>query len=166
MSPAGDSATVTVRVNATPRRAFELFTGELDLWWRRGRRFRNSAHASSTLVLEPGLGGRLLETYEAGSGPRTVEFGRVTAWEPPERLALEWRNTHFTSDQVTLVEVTFRASGAGALVTVRHSGWSALPDDHPARHGQVGADFARGLGLWWGDLLTALRERGDASPAP
>ncbi|HEU4581751.1 MAG TPA: hypothetical protein VFS67_26025 [Polyangiaceae bacterium] len=26
------------------------------------------------------------------------------------------------------------------------------------RHGKAGADFARHLGLWWGDLMSALRE--------
>ncbi len=34
----------------------------------------------------------------------------------------------------------------------------ALPDDHPVRHGCVGADFARMIGMWWGDLMTSLRE--------
>ena len=34
----------------------------------------------------------------------------------------------------------------------------AIRDDHPARHGNVGPDFSRFLGLWWGELLTSLRE--------
>jgi hypothetical protein len=50
-------------------------------------------------------------------------------------------------------------------VTVHHRGWSALPEDHPARHGLTGAAFARMVGLWWGDLLTALREHAGASRA-
>jgi hypothetical protein len=55
--------------------------------------------------------------------------------------------------------------GDGTLVTVHHRGWSALPEDHPARHGLTGAAFARMVGLWWGDLLTALREHAGASRA-
>ena len=46
----------------------------------------------------------------------------------------------------------------GTLVTVRHGGWTALRDDHPARHGLKGAAFSRMIGLWWGELLTSLRE--------
>jgi len=45
----------------------------------------------------------------------------------------------------------------GEDARVRH-GWSALRPDHPARHGNVGADFDRMIGQWWGALLTGLRE--------
>jgi hypothetical protein len=30
--------------------------------------------------------------------------------------------------------------------------------DHPARHGLEGVAFTRMIGLWWGALMTALRE--------
>ena len=33
-----------------------------------------------------------------------------------------------------------------------------LPEDHPARHGLVGPAFSRMIGLWWGQLMTSLRE--------
>jgi len=56
------------------------------------------------------------------------------------------------------VEVRFEPSGEGTMVTVRHSGWSSLPADHPARHGLVGPAFSRKIGLWWGGLMTSLRE--------
>jgi hypothetical protein len=44
-------------------------------------------------------------------------------------------------------------------VTVTHSGWAALRPDHPVRHGKVGAEHSREVGLWWGALLAALRLR-------
>jgi hypothetical protein len=56
------------------------------------------------------------------------------------------------------VAVRFAPSGSGTLVTVRHSGWSALPADHPVRHGLAGAAFIRMIGMWWGELMTSLRE--------
>jgi hypothetical protein len=65
---------------------------------------------------------------------------------------------NFKPHEKTFVEVAFEPSGDGTLVTVHHHGWSALPDDHPARHGLVGAPFARMIGMWWGSLMTALRE--------
>jgi hypothetical protein len=37
-------------------------------------------------------------------------------------------------------------------------GWSAIRPDHPARHGLDDAAFSRMIGLWWGDLMTGLRE--------
>jgi hypothetical protein len=50
------------------------------------------------------------------------------------------------------------AFAAGTLVTVTHSGLSALRSDHPARHGLQGSDFSRMIGLWWGDQMNSLRE--------
>ena len=61
-------------------------------------------------------------------------------------------------NESTLVAVRFEPKRDGTLVTVRHSGWSALPGDHPARHGLTGAAFSRMIGLWWGVLMTSLRE--------
>jgi len=78
--------------------------------------------------------------------------------EPPERSAFEWRGVNFAPGEKTFVEVTFRAQGDGTLVTVRHTGFAALRDDHPVRHGERGAAFSRSLGLWWGELMSSLRE--------
>jgi hypothetical protein len=74
------------------------------------------------------------------------------------RLELEWRGVNFKPHEKTFVEVTFRLSGEGTLVRVEHRGWSALPDDHLVRHGKVGPEFSRMIGLWWGDLMASLRE--------
>ena len=78
--------------------------------------------------------------------------------DPPRRVDLEWRGVNFKPGEKTSVEVTFEQSESGTLVTVRHRGWSKLPEDHPARHGLVGAEFSRMIGLWWGQLMTSLRE--------
>ncbi|MEP7049608.1 MAG: hypothetical protein ABJB12_04615 [Pseudomonadota bacterium] len=31
--------------------------------------------------------------------------------------------------------------------------------DHPVRHGQGAPAFLRSMGMWWGALMTSLRER-------
>ncbi len=155
---AGDSARVSVFVAVAPADAFEIFTHEIDLWWRHGKKYRIAGRRRGRLVFEEGPDGRLFETFELPSGPRTFEVGRVTLWEPPGRLELEWRNVTFKPDEKTTVAVSFEPHGDGTLVTVVHSGWSALRPDHPARHGLTGADFSRSTGLWWGGLLTSLRE--------
>jgi uncharacterized protein YndB with AHSA1/START domain len=157
-APPGDSASVTVFVRVTPADAFDVFTREIDLWWRTGPAYRIAGKRRGRLFFEPKLGGRMYETFELKSGSRTIEVGLVTSWEPPSRLELEWRGVNFRPGEKTFVEVGFAAQGDGTLVTVRHRGWSALRDDHPARHGLTGADFSRMIGMWWGGLMTSLRE--------
>jgi uncharacterized protein YndB with AHSA1/START domain len=165
MTLAGDGATVTVSVRVPPAEAFDVFTRETDLWWRTGPAYRIAGRRRGQLAFEPGAGGRLFETVELANGPRLFVVGTIVAWEPPQRLAFEWRGVNFKKeDPSTHVEVTFRPSGDATLVTVRHTGFSKLRDDHPVRHGRVGAEFSRAHGLWWGDLLTALREYLAARP--
>jgi hypothetical protein len=67
----------------------------------------------------------------------------VTEWNPPVRLALEWRNVNFSPTEKTFVTVSFDASPSGTLVTVTHSGWSAIRADHPVRHGLDAPAFIR-----------------------
>jgi uncharacterized protein YndB with AHSA1/START domain len=162
---AGDGARVSVFVAVTPADAFEVFTQETDLWWRKGPKFRIGGKRPGMLAFEGGVGGRLFETYEIATGSKTFEVGRITDWEPPTRIAFEWRGVNFRPGEITFVEVEFAAKGHGTMVTVRHRGWAALRPDHPARHGNVGSDFDRMIGMWWGDLLTSLREHVAASAA-
>lgn len=157
---AGDRATVTVTVDVEPAVAFEVFTQEIDLWWRRGVAYRVAGRKPGTLVLEPKLGGRLFEQYQGPAGPAVHEAGRITTWEPPTRLAFEWRAVNFAPGEVTYVEITFTRteSGRTQLVLV-HRGFAALRADHPVRHGDPPAMFSARIGRWWGDLLSAFRER-------
>jgi uncharacterized protein YndB with AHSA1/START domain len=157
VSAPGDRARVTVRVAVEPQVAFTVFTEEIDRWWRHGPRYRLGKGAVGKLAIEPGLGGRITETYGKG-GRKVHDVGKVTVWEPPARLAFEWRSITFEPDEVTTVEVSFTASGEGTEVTLEHRGWSAIRGDHPVRHGAVGAEFMRSIGLWWGGLLTSYRE--------
>ena len=163
---AGDGASATVLVTVPPDVAFDVFTREIGLWGRPGPRGRGAGRRRGRRDLAPGVGGRLFETFADGEDERTFVVGRVTAWEPPGRLELEWRGVNFEPDEKTFVAVRFEKSRSGTLVSVRHSGWSALPEGHPVRHGLAGADFARMIGLWWGDLLTSLREHAAARGRP
>ena len=47
------------------------FTDEIDLWWRRGPRFRFLTESEGTLRFEPGAGRRLVETA-AGDGSEFI----------------------------------------------------------------------------------------------
>jgi len=157
-APPGDGATVTVSVRVSQADAFEIFTREIDRWWRTGPQFRIAGRRRGTLAFEEGVGGRLFETVELDAGPRLFVVGTILEWEPPERLAFEWRGVNFAKHESTRVDVSFRATGESTLVSVRHSGFASLRDGHPARHGLEGAAFSRMIGMWWGDLASALRE--------
>jgi uncharacterized protein YndB with AHSA1/START domain len=167
-TPAGDRVNVSVFVAVTPDVAFEVFTQEIDLWWKRGPKYRMGGSARGTLHLEPQLGGRLFESYELDAGsPRLREVGRVTAWDPPARLEFEWRAINFAPDEKTVVEVRFEPSRNGTMLRLQHRGFGALRDDHPVRHGRLGTAFGRMMGLWWGELMTSLREHvSDTRPEP
>jgi uncharacterized protein YndB with AHSA1/START domain len=154
----GDRAKVTIFVAVPPPVAFDLFTREIDLWWKRGPKFRHSGRHAGTLSFEGGAGGRLFETFTVGSEPRAIEVGRILAWQPPELLQLQWRSSNFAPHEKTEVVVRFVAAGDGTEVSVEHRGWSALRPDHPARHGLDGAAFSGSLGMWWTELLAALRD--------
>lgn len=156
-APRGDRVSVSVLVAAEPAVAFEVFTAEIDQWWRRGLKYR-VGRDRSVLHVEPRVGGALFETFHTSRGERTQRSGTVLAWEPPSRLVLEWRAANFRDDERTEVEVRFDPSPSGTLVTVTHTGWSAIPSDHPARHGEDVPTFVRQLALWWGGLAESLRQ--------
>jgi len=104
------------------------------------------------------VGGRLFESFEAEGTQHIIEVGRVRVWEPPRQLAFTWRNANFAPAEQTEVEIGFSPTNSGTLVTVTHRGLTALPPDHPARHGLPDDQFIRMIGLWWGELMTAMRE--------
>jgi uncharacterized protein YndB with AHSA1/START domain len=153
---AADQAKVMVRVSASPARAFEAFTRDINLWWQRGPRFRNAPGDQGLMCMEPRLGGWVFESFRQGDAETVIEIGRITHWDPPHRLCFDWRNANLAPDEVTQVEITFAAQGDATLVTVVHSGWSHIRPDHPARHGQDDAAFLRSTGIWWADTLRSL----------
>jgi uncharacterized protein YndB with AHSA1/START domain len=83
---------VSLRVAATPERAFEAFTAEIGAWWRPNGLFGFSPRGSGVLSFEAGAGGRLLETQPDGS---VFEIGRISLWQPPQLLVFGWRQLRF-----------------------------------------------------------------------
>jgi uncharacterized protein YndB with AHSA1/START domain len=147
---------VSLRVPAPPAEAFELFTQEIGAWWRPNVLFRLTPEGDGTLRFEPGAGGRLVAALANGS---EFEVGRITAWQPGERLALTWRQSTFAADQSTTVEVRFEAVGDETRVTVEHRGWDTLPQKHAARHGFELMLFQRRQAEHWQGLLASFKAR-------
>lgn len=154
-----DAVTVTTLLGVDPGGAFRLFTEEVDLWWRRGPRYRPEVNGEGAMRFEPGVGGRLLEVYHEGKGD-VFELGRILVWEPGARLVFDWRARNFEPGEKTVVEVRFEREGGGTRVTLEHRGWDAIPAGHPVRHGWTGEAFSSMIGLYWAELFVSLRERG------
>src|SRR5262249_31467885 len=144
---------VSIRVDATPLRAFEAFTEEIGEWWRPNPLFALTPRGDGQLRFEPGEGGRLVATLANG---KEFEVGRITVWNPGERLALTWRQATFAPGQSTRVDGRFVGVGGQTRVTGEQRRWDELPQDHVARHGFELMLFQRRLAEHWRVLLTAL----------
>lgn len=147
---------VSVRVKATPRETFDIFTGEIHIWWQPNTLFRFTPRDGGVLSFEPGEGGRFIETLPSGT---VFEIGRIRVWEPGERLVFGWRQATFTKDQHTEVEVRFEPAGDETRVTVEHRGWDSVPREHLARHGFADIVFLERHAEWWRALLAAAARR-------
>ena len=138
-----------VEVAVDPGVAFDAFTAELDLWWIRGPiNFHDSGRARE-MRCEPGVGGRLLEIYDAAAGGM-LELARITAWEPGVRLA--WQSS---IDEVE-TEIRFDSSAGGTMVRVV----ARIPADGSDRGGTA---WVRVVPVWFGDWCSR-REISDRVP--
>jgi uncharacterized protein YndB with AHSA1/START domain len=105
----GDQASAMVSIAVEPAEAFRIFTEQIETWWRRGPRFRNAPGDRGFIRMEPGVGGRVFESFD----DRVIEVGRATVWDPPRRLVFEWRASNFAPAEKTEVEVRFEPSASG-----------------------------------------------------
>lgn len=144
---------LSIRVEATPARAFDVFTAEIGDWWRPNALFAFTPRDPGRLSFENQA--RLIETLSNG---KVFEIGRVTQWQPPDRLAFTWRQATFAPDQTTEVHARFEPVGAETRVTIEHLGWDSVPAAHVARHGMANVVFLRRHGEWWRDLLSSYNE--------
>jgi hypothetical protein len=78
-----DTAVVrrTITVTASQQHAFEVFTVQFGTWWP--KEFSIGEADMADFVVEPKVGGRW---YEVGVDGKECDTGRVTAFEPPDRL--------------------------------------------------------------------------------
>jgi uncharacterized protein YndB with AHSA1/START domain len=122
----------SIRVQATPARAFEVFTGKMARWWLPTHTINPTKSPIAAIVIEPREGGRWYERGEDGS---ECDWGRVLVWQPPKRVVLAWQiNAHWQYDAglVTELEVRFTAQPSGATdVTLEHRLLERLGDAAP-----------------------------------
>jgi len=146
---------LALRVPADPKRAFEVFTQEIGSWWQPSGLFSVSDAGDGRPAFEPGMGGRLITTFEDGS---EFEIGRISVWEPGKRLVFAWRQANFSAEQSTEVEVCFERVGAETRISIEHRAWDTIPRRHAARHGFPEHATLQRAADWWRSSLHALKE--------
>ena len=112
---------ISVDVACPPEHAFVTWTARFGVWWPWGHTV--SGEREATVVLEPGVGGRIYERTPEGV---ELDWGEITGWEPPVRLAYLWHIRRDRAD-ATDVEITFVALDDGTTrVDIVHTGWERL----------------------------------------
>jgi uncharacterized protein YndB with AHSA1/START domain len=109
----------SIRVNAKPARAFEVFTAGLGRWWPRDKGIGKLPMKSA--IMETRLGGRWYELADDGT---QTNVGRIIVWEPPQRFVITWDINSKWKPDTTIsseVEVKFIPEGInGTRVELEH----------------------------------------------
>ncbi len=113
-----DSITTSVEVAVAPIVAFDVFTRDIDAWYRVDTETLPDITRTGAIRFEPQLGGRLLDVHDLATGAGR-ELGRITVWEPGQTLV-------FVDNEGTEVKVDFEPCEAGTRVTITHSGLDRL----------------------------------------
>jgi uncharacterized protein YndB with AHSA1/START domain len=150
-----------ITIDVPRERAFAIFTEGIATWWPRDSHQIGETPAEA--VLEPREGGRVYSrTIATGA---ECDWGRVTAWAPPERLVFAWLLTpqwQFDGDaeRASEVEVRFDDAGEGRThVVLEHRGFERYAEGGESMREQV--DGAGG----WTELIE-LYATGVAQAAP
>jgi hypothetical protein len=108
-------------VACPPDHAFRLWTSQIGTWWPPDHTV--TGDSGIVVVLEDGVGGRI---YERAPDGVEQDWGEVSVWKLPARLAYLWHLRRDRAD-VTEVEVRLVSQGdAGTRIEIEHRGWERL----------------------------------------
>lgn len=142
----------SVRVKASRQKAFDTFVA-MGGWWLKSHSL--AAAGQKDVIIEPRAGGRWYEIANDGS---EQDWGKVVAFEPPERLHLIWSlngEWAYDPDFETNIEVSFAEDGDHTIVTFEHRDLDRYGEEAPSTRDAMDGG--------WGDLLggfKALAETG------
>lgn len=146
----------TLSVNLPIARVFVAFTQNMSAWWPATHHIAKQPFAE--ISVEPRAGGRWFERAADGS---ECDWGRVLAWEPPNRVVFSW---HLQADwsfdpnpeKASEVEVRFLAEGTDKTrVELEHrnlerhgEGWEKVRTgvDSPGGWTAILEQFAKAVG--------------------
>ena len=141
----------TLRVKAGRQKAFDTFVA-MGGWWMKSHSLHPAGQKD--VIIEPRAGGRW---YEIGNDGTEKEWGKVLAWEAPERLLLAWQlNAEWAYDPEfeTTVEVRFTADGDHVIVDFEHRDLD--------RFGAAAEATREGMDGGWGQLLAGYQAAAEA----
>jgi uncharacterized protein YndB with AHSA1/START domain len=135
-------------VDATPERAFRVFTEEHGAWWPLATHHIGEK-AAETAVIEPRAGGRWFERATDGT---ICLWGHVQVWEPPSRVVLTWQigsDWKYDDNFSTEVEVRFVTLGpAQTRVEFEHRQLERFGEKAPAQRQSMDSGWGRILELY------------------
>jgi hypothetical protein len=108
-------------VECSAEHAFTVWTSGIATWWPADHTV--TGRGDITVVMQSGVGGRIYERTPDGI---EHDWGQVTVWNPPTRLAYLW---HLRRDRLdaTEVEIQFSAKDSGGTrIEIEHRGWERL----------------------------------------
>lgn len=128
---------LSIDIGVDPGDAFASFTDRFRVWWPSEASW--SGASLESIGIEPFVGGFC---YERGPYGLRLDWGRVTDWEPPRRLAFAWlvgfdRVPEPNPAHASEVEVTFTAIADGTRVDLVHRAFE--------RHRGDSAAYRRGM---------------------
>jgi hypothetical protein len=134
---------ISFEVGCDRQHAFAVWTEHASAWWPKDHTV--SREPGLQIVFEPRVGGRIFERSQTG---QEHEWGEITVWDPPRRLAYLWRIATERAN-ATDVEIRFLEIGPEATrVEVEHGGWERLASEF----GQTWRDTNQG---GWDGMLPA-----------
>ncbi len=142
--------TLSFEVACPVDHAFRMWTSGIGSWWPPDHTI--TGRLDSQVVLQGEVGGRIYERDREG---REYDWGEVTIWDPPRRLAYLW-HLGFERSSATTVEIRFNPRGEATLIEVEHTGWERL--------GQAAPEARRRNQSGWKTLIphfTRAVEKGD-----
>jgi hypothetical protein len=142
---------LSYEVACSAEHAFAVWTTRTAAWWPAGH--SASGDPDTVVTIEPRLGGRIYERTPDGI---EIEWGEVTAWDPPRRLGYLW---HINRDRSDATDVQLRfvdLGGDRTRLEIVHAGWERL--------GTGGPEFREANQAGWAALVpsfTAVAELPD-----
>lgn len=126
-----DPLRMSFDVDCSVEHAFDTWANRIDMWWPADHSV--SGEPGLTVHLQGEVGGRIYERTPDGT---EHDWGRVTTWSPPTRLAYLW-HLRRDRDDATEVLITFVPTGDATRVEIEHRGWERLSDGEQWRERNV-----------------------------
>lgn len=146
----------SLRVKAGRQKAFDTFVQGMGGWWLKGHSLLASPQKG--VLIEPRTGGRWYEIGEDGS---EMDWGKVLAWDEPDRVLLAWQlnaEWSYDPDFETIVEVRFVPDGDHTIVEFEHRDLERFGE----KAAEVRGDYESGMDGGWGQLLANYQEAAEA----